>query len=381
MKRGLDANELQGRCNRAQRLMEAANIDLLLATTEPELRYLTGFQTPFWQSPTRPWFVLLTKEGAPHAIIPAIGADCMARGYISSIRTWASPQPLDEGVSLLADTIRSLAGDRPRIGISKGPETHLRMPLSDYASLGNLLPNASWRDSTAIWQNLRMNKSEAEIEKIGTACRLACDAFESLSQRLRTGMSEIEIFRNMKLAALEAGLDDVPYLVGGAGPGGYGDIISPPTERRIEKGDVLILDIGATVDGYFCDFDRNFAIGEASLAVKEAYKRAYDATEAGLLAAKPGATCADLFHAMNGVLQSGSNTGRLGHGLGMQLTEWPSITADDQTELKPGMVLTLEPGLTYGENKAMVHEENIVIRDDDAELMTKRASAEIPVIE
>ncbi|MEZ5825719.1 MAG: M24 family metallopeptidase [Geminicoccaceae bacterium] len=76
----------------------------------------------------------------------------------------------------------------------------------------------------------------------------------------RAGLAEREVFRMMRIEALSAGLDDVPYLVGGAGPNGYGDM-SPPTDRPLDEGDVLILDIGATVEGYFCDFDRNFAIG------------------------------------------------------------------------------------------------------------------------
>ena len=111
-------------------------------------------------------------------------------------------------------------------------------------------------------------------------------------------------------------------------------------------------------------------------------------TEAGLAAARPGATFADLFHAMQGVVSGGgaadsvgdSNVGRLGHGLGMQLTEFPSITPWDQTVLEPGMVLTLEPGMQFSPGKMMVHEENIVIREGGAELLTVRAPREMPVV-
>ena len=80
-----------------------------------------------------------------------------------------------------------------------------------------------------------------------------------------------------------------------------------------------------------------------------AHEVVWKATEAGLAAARPGATFADLFHAMQAVMAEGGaaegNVGRLGHGLGMQLTEYPSITAWDQTVLEPGLVLTLEPGM------------------------------------
>ena len=172
--------------------------------------------------------------------------------------------------------------------------------------------------------------------------------------------------------------------MGGAGPGGYGDIISPPSERPLAEGDVLILDTGSVYDGYFCDFDRNFAFARADDEVRRAYDVAYRATEAGLKAARPGATCADLFRAMQAVLEVGgalgNDVGRLGHGLGSQLTEWPSHTAWDETTLEPGMVLTLEPGMSFAPGRVMVHEENIVIRESGPELLTRRAPPELPLI-
>ena len=76
----------------------------------------------------------------------------------------------------------------------------------------------------------------------------------------------------------------------------------------------------------------------------------------------------------------GNDVGRLGHGLGMQLTEWPSHTSWDFTELEPGMILTLEPAMEFAPGKMMVHEENIVIREGPPQLLTKRAAAELPII-
>ena len=70
----------------------------------------------------------------------------------------------------------------------------------------------------------------------------------------------------------------------------------------------------------------------------------------------------------------------MGHGLGMQLTEWPSNTPTDGTVLEPGVVLTLEPGMEFAPGKQMVHEENIVIRDDGAEWLSRRAPDEMPII-
>ena len=70
----------------------------------------------------------------------------------------------------------------------------------------------------------------------------------------------------------------------------------------------------------------------------------------------------------------------MGHGLGMLLTEWPSVHPDDQNILEPGVVMTLEPGMTFAPGRQLVHEENIVITESGAEYLTRRAPPEIPVI-
>ncbi len=382
--RGFPVSEFEGRTRRAQALMAEAGLSALLFTTEPEVRYFTGYLTQFWQSPTRPWFLVLPAAGKPIAVIPAIGAACMARTWVEDIRTWSSPNPEDEGVSLLAATLREVVGARGRVGLPQGPETHLRMPLADYFRLRALLPGVDTVDATGLVRRLRMVKSEAEIAKIAHVCGLVSEVFEALPGLLAPGLSEIEIFRLFKRACLERGVDDVAYLVGGAGAGGYGDIISPPSERRVRAGDVLILDTGALFDGYFCDFDRNYAFGAVSDQARAAYETVFAATEAGFAAARPGARCADIHRAMQAVMDAGgalgNDVGRLGHGLGMQLTEWPSITPDDQTVLEPGMVLTLEPGMTFAPGRVMVHEENIVIRENGAAYLTRRAPPALPVI-
>jgi len=198
------------------------------------------------------------------------------------------------------------------------------------------------------------------------------------------GMTNVPETDANVVECLRRGADDVAYLVGGAGPDGYGDIISPPSTREVRASDVLILDTGSLFDGYYCDFDRNYAFGHAADDVRRAYEVVYAATEAGLQAARPGATCAEVYRAMQAVMDRGgalgNDVGRLGHGLGMQLTEWPSNHPDDDTRLEPGMILTLEPGMAFAPGRVMVHEENVVIRDGAPQLLTRRAAPELPVI-
>jgi len=375
--RGFPEAEFAHRLERAQAHMHDLGLDALLLTTDVDIRYFSGFLTQFFQSPTRPWFLVVPGQGKPVAVIPAIGAVAMSRTWVEDIRTWPSPHPTDDGISLLAGALSECGS---RIGLPMGREAALRMPLNDFARLRQRLDGGAFIDASPIIRSLRLTKSELEIDKIAHACACVGDAFDGAGDLFVVGQSDVEAFRAFKIACLNQGVDDVSYLVGGAGPGGYGDIISPPSGRTIKTGDVLILDTGCTYDGYFCDFDRNFAFGAADDDVRRAYDTVFRATEAGLAAARPGATCADLYQAMHGVMQSAGDVGRLGHGLGMQLTEGPSNTPWDETELRPGMVMTLEPGMGFGDGKVMVHEENIVIRDGEPQLLTRRAPPELPVL-
>ena len=140
-----------------------------------------------------------------------------------------------------------------------------------------------------------------------------------------------ELFREFKRAALAAGADDVSYLVGTAGPEGYNDIIAPPDERPLATGDVLMLDTGCVWDGYFCDFDRNFAIASASAAAQEAHRKLYDAIEAAMPVARPGRSASELFTAMDKVLRDGPGRRRC-----RALRAWPRDPAD-RTAFPHGM--------------------------------------------
>ena len=357
--------------------MRTADLSALLVTTEPEVRYYTGFLTRFWESPTRPWFVIVPQEGDPIAVIPAIGAHLMSQTWIQDIRTWDAPDYVDDGIGLLARTLCDLVADGGRIGLADAMESHVRMPLRSLEDLRRLMGNRCIVSDGSITRKLRMIKSEAEISKIRHAASLADRAFDRVGEIAAPGVPLSTVFRKFQMLCLETGADWVPYLAGAAAQGGYSDVISMATDAPITMGDVLMLDTGLVWDGYFCDFDRNFSIGTPTEAVAGAHRRLIDATEAAFEIARPGRTMSDLFHAMDLILDVGPGGGRLGHGLGMQLTEWPSIIAPDHTVLQPGMVLTLEPVIRLADEKIMVHEEIIVIREDGADHLSTPETREI----
>lgn len=368
--RGFPDAEFRARVTRAQAMMACEGLDALLLTTEPEVRYYTGFLTRFWESPTRPWFLVVPLKGDPIAVIPSIGAHLMGQTWIKDIRTWAAPDYGDDGVGLLADCLGEVVPKDGKIGVADQMESHLKMPLADFETLKQAIAPRTVTSDAQITRRLRMVKSPTEVAKITHACAIADRAFGRVPEIARAGTALSQVFRDFQRLLLEEGADWVPYLAGAAEPGGYGDVISPASDAALAEGDVLMLDTGAVWDGYFCDFDRNFSVGPASADVEEAHARLIDATQAAFAMARPGALICDLFHAMDAVVVSDGDAGRLGHGLGMQLTEWPSIIAADRTELVAGMVLTLEPGTKLPCGKIMVHEENIVIEPDGARYLS-----------
>ena len=376
MPQGFEIAEFKARLTRAQSRMDAAGLDAILLTTEPDIRYFTGYLTRFWESPCRPWFLVLPRSGDPIAVIPSIGAALMARSWITDIRCWRAPDLEDDGISLLAETLHALG---PSIGTPSGLQSHLRMPLTDFARLNAALPQPIGADFD-ILRSLRLVKSEAEIEKIKTACQIATRAFARVPEIASMGQPLAQVFRDFQRLCLDEGADWVPYLAGAAAPGGYGDVISPADDRPLAAGDILMLDTGLVHDGYFCDFDRNFSVGRPSADVAEGHSRLIEATNAAFEAARPGSTAAELFHVMDKIVTGGaggSEAGRYGHGLGMNLTEWPSLIPTDHTPLVSGMVLTLEPGIELAPGRALVHEENIVIRENGAEWLSQPYGAEM----
>ena len=249
--RGFEIAEFTSRCSKAQLAMAADDIDALLLTSEADIRYFTGFMTQFWQSPTRPWFVLIPASGKPVAIIPSIGVPLMRVCYIDDLQSWPSPAADDDGITLLISVIRDHLGASGRLGMMMGRETAIRMPFNDLRALQGGLDGIDFCDMTDAIQHIRMVKSPAEQAKLTHVCQLVSSVFADVPQWVKADMPLDNLFRQFKIRALTAGVDDVSYLVGSAGPDGYQDIIAPPNSRPLAAGDVFMLDTGCVWDGYF----------------------------------------------------------------------------------------------------------------------------------
>ena len=380
---GFKLEEYENRLEKAQALMHFYQIDIFLITTEQFMRYFTGFSTQFWQSPTRPWYLIIPIKGLPKAVIPEIGFSAMQKTWIKEIYTWPSPRSEDEGVSLISKVIKEIPSKFNNIGAELGKEMSLRMPLTDFFLLQSTLSRKIIDASSILWE-LRLIKSNAEIEKIKHICKIASNSFGNLPSLIKEGDTERDIAKKMKIDLMSRGAENIPYLPVVSGEGGVSQIICEPTNRVLKSGDILFVDTGSTYDGYFCDFDRNYSIGKASKTVNDVYEILWIATQDTIEIAKPGLPLSNLWELMvdklNKYLPNNFSKGRFGHGFGLQLTEPPSITFNNMMKLQPNMVLTIEPSVEFMPGKILVHEENIVIKENGVELLTSRAPYKIKEI-
>lgn len=382
------AGEFANRIEAARRVMRELELDALLVTSEANFRYMTGYILQAPVQIARPRYFVLPLEGRPCAVVPTTNVAGMRQTtWLQDIRNWVAPCPEDDGVSLVADALSAPTRRFGRIGAEIGQEARLGMPVLDYLRLAKTLAPSRFVDGETVFRRIRMIKSPAEIDRIRRIARIVSESFDALPALLRIGDTEWSVCRRMQLDLILRGAHRTPHLTGVSGLDGYTNINTGPTGRVLDRGSVLTIDAGCCWDNYWCDFNRNFAFGHAGAEPARAYAALHASVEAGLAAVRPGARTRDLFAAMGGALTEvgapGGSVGRMGHGIGLLAPEPPSINAEDDTVLEPGMVLTLEPSMSFtvnGSARIMAHEENLAVTEDGFELLTTRTPGELPVV-
>ena len=383
LEHSFSTEEFEIRLERAQELLYEYKLDALLVTIPSNIRYFTGIDTHFWESPTRPWFLVVPLSGRLMAVIPEIGEKLFEKTFVEDIYSWSSPNIKGDDISPLKSLLDSMPSRFGAIGAELGKEMSIRMPVLDF---GILQSNFKFNivDGTSLIWKLRIVKTLNEIRKIEKVAQIVSDVFEKLPTFISADDSERDVAKKLKTEILKKGADNIPYLPVVSGVGGVSQIISNPTDKLISSGDFLFIDTGTTFDGYFCDFDRNFAIGQASDELKKTNEILWHATEEGIKNLVPGAKTKDIWKKINKKIEDFGfmikGEGRYGHGVGLQLTEPPSISSFDNSIIQENMVLTIEPSLEYKPGKIIVHEENIFVSKDGPILLTKRAPKELPLI-
>ena len=370
------------RLDNIHKKLENENIDAIVITSPANFRYFSGLDSNFWESPTRPWFLIISKNGKIKALVPSIGLSAIESTFIKDIEVWQSPNPKDEGTSLLKKIIKTFPKNS-NIGFELGMETYLRMSIKEFLKIKKDLQEYNFIDSTNIVWSLRKIKSDLEIKNIEKVCSITSKVFNNLINKISLGMSEREIATIFKKDLINNGVDYIMYLSCASGINGYNQIICNPSEKKIGDGDILIIDTGSTLNGYYCDFDRNFGFGNINQKSLDAYNKLWNATEKTLEIIKPGISCKEVYESLSKNLFSRnvkSSVGRMGHGFGLQLTEPPSIMIDDNTILEKNMILALEPSIEIENDLMLVHEENILITQNGNRLLTSRTPKELPVI-
>jgi Xaa-Pro dipeptidase len=236
-------------------------------------------------------------------------------------------------------------------------------------------PEADYPDATNVLAELRLRKDKDEVEKMRKAVKIAQDALEATLPKIKIGMTEKEIASELVVQLLQHGSEsEFPFApIVCAGPNSANPHASP-TDRKIQAGDLLVVDWGAAHDGYISDLTRTFAVGEVDDEYKKIYELVKQANEAGRNAAKPNAPCADVDKAARDVIEKGGYgkyfTHRTGHGIGMESHEAPYMRGDNMQLLEPGMAFTVEPGIYLTGRNGVRIEDNLVITDDGAESLS-----------
>ena len=375
--------EFTNRISKIQKNLDRENIEAIIITSPSNFRYFSGLDSNFWESPTRPWFLVISKKNPIKAIIPSIGITALEKTLIKDIEVWQSPNPNDEGVTLLKKTIKNFPKNS-KIGFELAFESHLRMSIQDFINIQKELSDYKFVDVSKIIWGLRKIKSENEIENITQICSIASNVFDTFPEKIYTNITEKKATSIFKKELINNGADYIMYMACASGEGGYDQIITNPTEKKLNNGDILIIDTGSTLNGYFCDFDRNFGFGKINDISLDAYTKLWESIESTLEIIKPGISCAEIYSSLskNLIAKDGNDgsVGRMGHGLGLQLTEPPSIMRNDHTVIEKNMIITLEPSIELDKNKILVQEENLLITENGYKLLSTRTPEKLPII-
>ena len=256
-----------------------------------------------------------------------------------------------------------------RIGFE---EAHL--PYKAYKKLGEHLPHAEWIAQDGLVERLSIVKDAMEIAHIRQAVRIGDRVFEQIVPLLKPGIAERDIAAEIDYAIRTHTAEGPSFeAIVASGPRASMPHASV-SERKLQPGDLVVLDFGAVFHGYASDMTRTLAIGTPTAEQRKIYEIVLQAQEAAIAAAKADMSCADLDRVARTIIQNagyGPQFGHsLGHGVGLNVHEQPRISSKSDQILKPGMAITVEPGIYIPGWGGIRIENLVVIREDGCEDLT-----------
>ncbi len=359
------------RLDRLRVALAQAKLDCVAAVAGPNLYYLTGLSFHLSERPTTGFFpasgdpVIVSgnleaskvETGAPYPIRGCYYTD--ADGPVSAYREAAGLLRLAGGSSGMA-----------RMGVESRRMRVMELRLIEDAFLGPRIDAAE-----AIFAALRMAKDEMELKLMRRAAEIAEQALRATLPSIRVGMTEREIGAELLVQTLRAGSDaELPFApIVASGPNSALPHAAL-TDRAIQPGDMLTLDWGAAHGGYAADITRTFAVGEVSDELKKIYSLVQAANAAAQAATRPGVPAAEVDAAARRVITEGGYgeyfVHRLGHGLGLEGHEDPSMHGRNELSLGPGMTFTVEPGIYVPGLGGVRIEDDVVVTADGCESLT-----------
>ncbi|MFD7155377.1 M24 family metallopeptidase [Kribbella sp. NPDC059898] len=357
-----DAAVLRARLDRAREA--AAGAGLVIAPGS-DLRYLIGRPGGSFERLTA---LLIPADGAPALIVPKLeapGYDGLPLEDLGvEVVTWV------DGVDPYKLAAERL-GDAAKVAVSDfTPALHV-------LAIRDALPKAEQVLAGPIVRELRMRKDAAEIDALRKAGAAIDRVHARVGEWLRPGRTEAEVGADIAAAIVEEGHTEADFVIVGSGPNGA----SPHhalSDRVIEAGDVVVVDIGGPVaEGYNSDSTRTYAVGTPRDAdVAATYAVLQEAQQAAVDAVRPGVTAESIDAAARDVIAAAGFGDyfihRTGHGIGLDVHEDPYIVAGNDLTLEPGMAFSVEPGIYQAGRWGARIEDIVVVTADGVEAMNKR---------
>jgi Xaa-Pro aminopeptidase len=308
--------------------LEGQKIDALLVTDLTNVRYLTGF------------------EGSNGIVLIAPGGAT----FFSDPRYEARAKDMVKGAAIeiyrdrLTDVIPPHLEATRRLGIEGDT-----MTVSTKAQLSDRLTQVELIATSGVVESLRRTKEPAEVELIKKACDIGDRAFSNALENLSVGRRERDIGLEIEVFMREAGAEGVSFEpIVGSGPLSA-HIHHTPSDRRLEKGDLVLFDLGSRLEGYCSDLTRTVVLGPATDEQKETYEVVLRAQSEAIAAVRAGVAASDVDSAARSVID-GAGQGDafphgLGHGIGLDVHEQPRVSRNSTDKLHEGEVVTIEPGI------------------------------------
>jgi Xaa-Pro dipeptidase len=346
--------------------LRTSSLDAVALNPGPTLKYLTDLNFHLMERPV----VLLVAPGQdPVIILPEL--ELLKVGLLPfKAQAFAYGENPSEWDQAFRNAAQALGLDGKRIGVE--PRA-MRLLEFRYVKVG--APEAEYPDATDVLASLRIIKDKSEVEAMRRAVKIAQDGLEAVIPLIKIGMTEHELSSELVMQLLKHGSDpEMPFSpIVSSGPNGANPHASP-SGRKLQTGDMLVVDWGAAYNGYVSDLTRTFAVGKVDAEYAKIHKIVQESNAAGRAAAKPGVPCANVDRAARAVIENAGYgkyfTHRVGHGIGMEGHEDPYMRGDNMQLLEPGMAFTVEPGIYLADRNGVRIEDNVVITEAGADCLS-----------